>query len=156
MNSEWELVLRLAAATLAGAAIGINREAKGKPAGLKTHALVSLGAAVATYVAATVGDGRSADADAVSRAIQGVIAGVGFLGGGAILKSDRETVSGLTTAASIWVVAALGIACGAGLWRAALIAVVLTLIVLIVGGPLEAGLRRRLGGGEHLSGGEGD
>lgn len=148
IDRDWEVVLRLGAATLAGAAVGLNREVLGKPAGLKTHALVSLGAAVATYVAASLNRG-AIDGDteqAVSRAIQGVIAGVGFLGGGAILKSDKETVTGLTTAASIWVVAALGIACGAGMWVASLTAVCLTLAVLLFGGPLEDRLHKRTRG----------
>lgn len=143
MDFELDVVLRFAAATVVGAAIGLDREVRRKPAGLKTHALVALGSAVATYAAAAVSRGDDGSAEAISRAIQGVIAGVGLLGGGAILKSDRETISGLTTAASIWVVAALGVACGAGLWLPAIVAVILALAVLLFGDPIEQRLHRR-------------
>jgi putative Mg2+ transporter-C (MgtC) family protein len=78
----------------------------------------------------------------VARAIQGIIAGVGFLGGGAILKSNDEMVTGLTTAASIWFAASLGIASGAGQWVAALIALVIALIILIVGNAVERRILR--------------
>jgi putative Mg2+ transporter-C (MgtC) family protein len=86
------------------------------------------------------------DSNSVSRVIQGIVAGIGFLGGGTILKSDSgEQISGLTTAASLWVVACLGIACGVGLWRMALVALTLALLVLVVGEPLETALHRFLG-----------
>ena len=87
-------------------------------------------------------DPRALHVDAISRAIQGIIAGVGFLGGGAILKAEHEIVSGLTTAASIWLVASLGIACGVGQWVAALIALAFAMIILIVGGPVEGFVHR--------------
>jgi len=87
-------------------------------------------------------DPAAVHVDAISRAIQGIIAGVGFLGGGAILKAEHEMVSGLTTAASIWLVASLGIACGVGQWVAALIALAFALIILIVGGPVEGLVHR--------------
>lgn len=122
----------------------MDRELRAKPAGLRTHALVALGAALVTVT--TLGLANGGTADPVSRAIQGIIAGVGFLGAGAILKArDRDEVSGLTTAASIWLVASLGIACGTGYWLAALAALVLALIVLILGGPVEGFLRRVFG-----------
>ena len=79
---------------------------------------------------------------AVSRVIQGIIAGVGFLGGGAILKAEHEMVHGLTTAASIWLVASLGIACGAGQWAPALIACVIALLILIIGSRVEGLVHR--------------
>jgi putative Mg2+ transporter-C (MgtC) family protein len=133
-----EIAIRLAAATLIGGCIGLDREVRRKPAGLRTHALVGLGAALVTLVVVYL-DPALPHADAVSRAIQGIIAGVGFLGGGAIIKSDsQEMIHGLTTAASIWVVASLGIACGVGQWVAALIALALALIVLIFGEPVDA------------------
>ena len=140
-------VIRLTAATLMGAALGINREIRGKPAGMRTHALVALGTALATLIAIALATGpEGVDRSAVSRVIQGVLAGIGFLGAGAILKAESgERVQGLTTAASVWVVAGLGIACGAGLWALALTALVLTLIVLIGGEPLERMLHRLLG-----------
>lgn len=133
-----EVALRLFAATLIGSCIGLDREVRRKPAGVRTHALVSLGAALVTLVVVRLPPDSYEHVDAVSRAIQGIIAGVGFLGGGAILKSDeRDIIHGLTTAASIWLVASLGIACGAGQWVAALIALALALMILIVGGPVD-------------------
>jgi putative Mg2+ transporter-C (MgtC) family protein len=133
-----EVTLRLFAATLIGSCIGLDREVRRKPAGVRTHALVSLGAALVTLVVVRLPPDSYEHVDAVSRAIQGIIAGVGFLGGGAILKSDeRDIIHGLTTAASIWLVASLGIACGAGQWVAALIALALALFILIVGGPVD-------------------
>jgi putative Mg2+ transporter-C (MgtC) family protein len=139
-----ELVLRLLAASVIGSGIGIDREVRGKPAGMRTHALVSLGAALCTVVVVRVAPPNYEHVDAISRVIQGIIAGVGFLGGGAILKSP-ESVHGLTTAASIWFVAALGIACGAGQWVAALVAVALALLVLIGGLAAEKVVRRIFG-----------
>jgi len=139
-----ELALRLLVATLVGSVIGLDREVRRKPAGMRTHALVALGAALVTSVVVNI-DPAAIHVDAVSRAIQGIIAGVGFLGGGAILKSgtlDHENVHGLTTAASIWLVASLGIACGVGQWIAALIALTLALSVLIIGGPIEGLVHR--------------
>lgn len=139
-----EVVLPLAAATVIGSALGAERELRGKPAGMRTHALVALGAALVTIVSIHATD--SADAQSLSRVIQGVIAGVGFLGGGAILKSaGEEYITGLTTAASIWLVASLGVACGAGMWLAALVAVGFALVVLILGTPFESLLRRLMG-----------
>jgi putative Mg2+ transporter-C (MgtC) family protein len=141
----FDVLLRLTAAAVAGAVLGVDREVRGKPAGLRTHALVSVGAALVTMVSIelTIQEGEL-DANAVSRVIQGIIAGVGFLGGGAILKSkSRDDVRGLTTAASIWIVAALGTACGAGLWREAGAALVLSVLVLMVGRPVERAVRRR-------------
>jgi putative Mg2+ transporter-C (MgtC) family protein len=141
-----EVLLRLMAAAAVGSAIGIDRELRGKPAGLRTHAMVSLGAALIMIVTARVAPMGYEHVDAMSRAVQGIIAGVGFLGAGAILKGgSEEHVQGLTTAASIWVVASLGIACGAGQWIASLIAGALTLLILIVGVPVEAFLRRIFG-----------
>jgi len=139
-----EVGLRLLAATLIGSGIGLDREVRRKPAGLRTHALVSLGAALLTVVTVRIG-ATAMETDhlaAVSRVIQGIIAGVGFLGGGAILKSEHEMVHGLTTAASIWLVATLGIACGAGQWAAALVACIMALLILTVGSRVEAMVHR--------------
>jgi putative Mg2+ transporter-C (MgtC) family protein len=138
-----EIALRLAMATLIGIGIGLDRQLKHKPAGLKTHALVALGAALVTVVTASLTNLFLPEPESVARAIQGIIAGVGFLGGGAILKSGDEIVHGLTTAASIWLVASLGIACGAGQWAAALIAMAIALIILIVGEAVERRLTSR-------------
>jgi putative Mg2+ transporter-C (MgtC) family protein len=136
-----EAFLRLSAAALVGGVLGANRRLREKPAGVRTHALVSLGSALAIVTSiAVVGPDRGA----VTRAVQGVLAGVGFLGGGVILKgvTQQAYVRGLTTAASVWVAASLGVACGAGLWLLALIALALTLFVLIAGGPVERRLQR--------------
>lgn len=139
-----ELVARLALATVLGAAIGVNRELHQKPAGFRTHAMVSLGAALMTILALSLGGtGRAFDTAAVSRVLQGIVAGIGFVGGGAILRGDNaQGVHGLTTASSIWVVAAVGVAAGLGMWPAAVAAVALALLVLIVGGLIDRLLRR--------------
>src|SRR6266849_4265261 len=138
-----EILIRLSAAVLIGGLIGVDREIRRKPAGMRTHALVSLGAALVMLIVVRTGPGIFEHVDAVSRAVQGIIAGVGFLGGGAILKSnEQDVVHGLTTAASIWLVASLGIACGVGQWVAAFIALGLALLVLIAGEPVEALVHR--------------
>ena len=142
------LAARLALATLLGAAIGLNREISLKPAGLRTHALVALGAAVATGVGLQLTRFGQGDLSAPSRIIQGIVAGIGFIGGGVILhhadahQADVRMVHGLTTAASIWVVSATGVAAAAGLWRSAILAVVLALLVLTVGRTIDQALHR--------------
>lgn len=133
----WELAGRLTTATILGALVGLNRERAGKPAGLRTHALVSLGGALATMTGMLFA-GAIGDTSATGRVVQGLFAGIGFLGGGVILRDlNAREVHGLTTAASIWVVSAIGIAVGAGLWRTAAIAAGLTLLVLAVGGKID-------------------
>jgi putative Mg2+ transporter-C (MgtC) family protein len=142
-----DVLIRLGAATLIGSALGLNREIRGKPAGMRTHALVALGTALVTLTGIELaGHDGQFDSNSVSRVIQGIVAGIGFLGGGTILKSDSgEQISGLTTAASLWLVACLGIACGVGLWGMSLIALGLALVVLIAGEPLENALHRMMG-----------
>ncbi|HEX4959396.1 MAG TPA: MgtC/SapB family protein [Thermoanaerobaculia bacterium] len=137
---HFEVVLvRLSVATLIGCVIGLNRELCGKPAGMRTHALVSLGAALITMTSL---DLAGTDQAAVLRTIQGIMAGIGFLGGGVILRDEsHHSVHGLTTAASIWVVAGLGIACGAGQWATSMVAVAITLGLLVLGEKLEQKLR---------------
>ena len=139
-----DVVIRLLAATGIGGMIGLNRELTRKPAGLRTHALVALGSALAAVSAMRLGGppGGTEQSDAVSRVIQGVIAGIGFLGGGVILHREGRNVQGLTTAATIWVAAALGISCAVGQWRVALSAVLIALVVLVVGRGIESGLHR--------------
>jgi putative Mg2+ transporter-C (MgtC) family protein len=137
-----DTLLRFAAAVLVGGAIGLNRELRGKPAGVRTHALVSLGAAVVTVVAAET----SGDPAAVSRVIQGIITGIGFLGAGVILRGEGgKRVRGLTTAATIWISATLGIACGVAEWVPVGFATGFTLLVLVTGGPLERSFHRAFG-----------
>jgi putative Mg2+ transporter-C (MgtC) family protein len=135
----WQILLRLIVATVIGTVLGLNREIHGKPAGMRTHALVALGAALITLTSLElVTTGKQVDSAAVLRTIQGLMAGIGFLGGGVILRDDsHQSVHGLTTAASVWVVASLGIACGAGQWLTALMALALTLTVLIFLGRIE-------------------
>ena len=142
-----EIIIRLTVATLIGGLLGLNREIHGKPAGLRTHAMVALGTALVTLTGvALAGHDGQFDSNSVSRVIQGVVAGIGFLGGGTILKSDSgQQISGLTTAASLWVVACLGIACGVGLWGTALVALALALLVLVAGERMERVLHRLLG-----------
>lgn len=142
-----DILVRLVSATLLGGILGLNRNLRGKAAGLRTHALVSLGAALAVLTAdMIVGTAPGADRGAVTRAIQGIVAGVGFLGAGAILKThSTRAIRGLTTASVIWLAATIGIACGAGHWRAAALAAVLALFVLTTGRPLENALDHAFG-----------
>ena len=143
-----DIGLRLIAATVIGSGVGLDRELRRKAAGLRTHALVALGSCLLTVIVINAYGGQP-HVDALSRVIQGIIAGVGFLGGGAILKSsgsnEQEMVHGLTTAASIWVVASLGIACGTGQWIAALFGAALTIIVLILGGAVDRAIKKIFG-----------
>ena len=138
LTGSVEIALRLGAALVLGGGIGLNRELHGQPAGLRTHALVTLGAAVGTLVALRSPDASMAiDPNAASRIVQGILTGIGFLGAGVILRDSLGHVSGLTTAATIWICAVLGIVCGLGYWFILTIAVVLTLIALFFGKPIE-------------------
>lgn len=147
MLEPTEIAIRLGAATLAGAALGLDRELEDKPIGIRTLALVSLGAAIISVVAIDnplwVGH-----PDAMSRVtqglIQGVMAGVGFLGAGLILQvADQRRVKFLTSAATVWVTAALGVACGLGQWVAAILGVGFSLGILVVMHPFDEWLQRR-------------
>lgn len=121
--------LRLGMAALFGALLGYEREHQGKAAGIRTHTLVAVGSAL-FVIAPSLGGSES---DAMSRVIQGIVAGVGFLCAGTILKSDNaRNVKGLTTAAGIWLTAAIGIACGLGSVLVALTGTVLGLFILNV------------------------
>ena len=141
-------LVRLGLATVIGGAIGLNRDLHHKPAGLRTHALVALGSALAVYISIEVtASGKIADLGSVTRVIQGIVTGIGFIGGGVIFRADGDggkPVKGLTTAASIWMVACLGMACGAGRWSSVGVGFGITLAVLIYGGPLERTLHRLL------------
>lgn len=123
------VLIRLTAAALLGALIGYQRELAGKPAGLKTHILATLGTTVFIIACANAGF----QADALSRVIQGIVTGIGFLGAGAILKLDeKRDIKGLTTAASIWAAAAIGVAVGLGVLGVAIIGAVITVLVLTI------------------------
>jgi putative Mg2+ transporter-C (MgtC) family protein len=133
-----EAALRLGAALIIGSIIGLNRELHGKPAGLRTHALVTLGAAVATIIVLRSPNGSlAADQNAMSRVVQGILTGVGFLGAGVIMRDPGGHVTGLTTAATVWMCAVLGIVCALGYWGILGITVILTTLVLLLGRPLE-------------------
>ena len=133
------VIIRLVAATLLGAVVGYQRERAGKPAGLRTHILVSLGTTV--FVLACSGVGMSSDG--LSRVIQGIATGIGFIGAGSILKLNEERdIQGLTTSAGIWITAAIGVAVGLGSLGVALLSTFLTLIVLALVGRVENRINR--------------
>jgi putative Mg2+ transporter-C (MgtC) family protein len=145
MNDHLEIFLRLLIAMLIGCVIGIDRNLRGKPTGMKTLGLVALGAALATLASMNFAlDPGSYGRDAVSRAIQGVITGIGFLGAGVIVhEQSSDKVRGLTTAASIWVTAAVGIVCALGWWEVALMATALVLLLFVGGRNIEHFLHRQ-------------
>ena len=135
-----DFVWRLLLAAGLGAAVGLEREYRQKPAGLRTNILIALGSALFTILSISMGH-ESGTADRISAQI---VTGIGFLGGGAILR-NRDTVHGMTTAATIWVNAAIGVAAGTGQYLLATVTTVLTLIVLVVLPPIEAYFERRAG-----------
>jgi putative Mg2+ transporter-C (MgtC) family protein len=138
LSGNGEIALRLGAALLIGGAIGLNRDLYGKQAGMRTHGLVSLGAAVATIVSLGLpGESQSMDPNAISRVLQGILTGIGFLGAGVILRDPSGHVTGLTTAATIWMCAGLGVACGLGYWSVLGISLGLTVIALALSGRIE-------------------
>ena len=136
-SNDWaSLIFRLTLALLVGCLLGMNRQQGGRPAGMRTFMLVSLGAAMFVMIPLQA-EGNTPDAatNALSRTIQGVASGVGFIGAGMILQQSRQEVGklevkGLTTAATIWVAAGLGAAIGCGLWQMSLIGAILTLVTL--------------------------
>jgi putative Mg2+ transporter-C (MgtC) family protein len=130
-----QILLRMIAAVLFGFLVGLQREKAGKPAGVRTHMLVSLGTSLVVLACA----GMGMQFDAQSRVIQGIVTGIGFIGAGSILKlSEERDIQGLTTAAGLWLTAAIGIACGVGTLGIALIASVLTVILLALAGVIES------------------
>jgi putative Mg2+ transporter-C (MgtC) family protein len=145
------VLVRLGTAAVLGGIIGINREMHGKPAGLRTLALVGLSGALATLLGIEVtSTGKAPDTGAVTRVIQGIMTGIGFLGAGVIFRGEEgKKVTGLTTAATIWVVACLGMACGAGKWRMVIAATLITLVILVIGGPFEKRADELLRRGHH-------
>lgn len=137
--------IRLGMAVFVGGLIGLNRDLHHKPAGVRTHALVSLGTALMVIVVMPPGSDNERHYDALSRVIQGVLTGIGFLGAGVILRNpDEQHVTGLTTAATIWVTSLLGVACGMGLYLPVLIALLFGTLILLFGGRLERALRPRV------------
>lgn len=133
-----QLMVRLLLAAGLGAAIGLEREYRQKPAGLRTNILIAVGAALFTTVSLALGrDGASPDRIAAQ-----IVTGVGFLGGGAIL-SNGINITGMTTAATIWVNAAIGMTAGAGEYAMAAAATAITLAVLVLLPPIERYFERR-------------
>ncbi|MFC3606258.1 MgtC/SapB family protein [Stutzerimonas tarimensis] len=134
LEEAFSVAIRLTLAMILGGLLGYEREYKGKAAGLRTHMLVCVGAALFVLVPLKAGIVQ----DDVSRVIQGVVTGVGFLGAGTILKGgERREVQGLTTAAGIWLTAAVGVASGLGHETTAVLTTLLALMVLMVMRPLE-------------------
>ena len=138
-----DVALRLGSAAFTGAVIGINRDLAQKPIGVRTLGLVSLGASTVTVAAIQV-QGMAENVDAMSRVVQGLIegvmAGISFIGAGVILKRSAGAYRGRpATAATVWVTAALGIACGLGMWGVVVIASAIALILLVAVGWLEVG-----------------
>jgi putative Mg2+ transporter-C (MgtC) family protein len=128
------LLVRLVLAAALGGLLGWEREREGKTAGLRTHVLVALGSALFVAVPLTAG----MTVGELGRVIQGLATGIGFVGGGAILKPDNRTVRGLTTAAGIWLTAAVGIAAGMGHGLSAILGAILAFLTLSALGQLEA------------------
>jgi putative Mg2+ transporter-C (MgtC) family protein len=134
------VAVRLVVAATLGGLVGFERERKGKAAGMRTHMLVALGAALFTTVPLEIGM-TSSD---LSRVIQGIVAGIGFLGGGTILKlNKRDQVRGLTSAAGIWLTAAIGMSVGAGRLWPALLGVVFAWVILSILDSLVPHVRPR-------------
>ena len=133
MGTEVEMILRLLLAVALGSIIGYQRERAGKAAGLRTHVLICVGAALFTVVS-VYGFGALGDP---ARVAAGVVAGIGFIGAGAIMRTGEGFVGGLTTAATIWAVAGIGLAAGAGLYIASAVVTVLVLIVLLLPHPIR-------------------
>ena len=134
------VLIRVIAAMLLGGIIGMQREKARKPAGLRTHMMVCLGTAVVVLACIA----SNMDTSSLSRVVQGIVTGIGFIGAGSILKlSEQREIRGLTTAAGLWVTAAIGVAVGLGSLGLALIGTALTLLVLGVVGAIEARIEKR-------------
>lgn len=136
MLPESELILKLLLAVILGGLIGLDREIKGRPAGLRTHVLVCVGATLFTIISMSF-----VVTSDPARIASGIVTGIGFLGAGAIFRS-KDHVQGLTTAADLWVIAAVGIAVGIGYYTAAFAAIILVLLVLLGGTSFEHFLKK--------------
>ncbi len=143
MNAYPEIVLKLGLALLTGITLGLNRWMHHKSAGIRTHSLVALGAALVMLL---IGSFPGADVQAASHVLQGLLTGIGFLGAGVIIhQANSQNIHGLTTAASIWACAILGATFGSGFYVLGVCALFAMLLILIVGGPLEQLTKRLLG-----------
>jgi putative Mg2+ transporter-C (MgtC) family protein len=141
LADQVDLALRLTVGVALGAIVGLEREMNRQPAGFRTHSVVALGSALFTVVSAYAFAGAATDP---TRIAAQVVSGIGFIGAGTILQS-RGQVRGLTTAASLWSVAAIGMAAGAGLYGVAVVGTALMLIILAILDRLEVYARRRMG-----------
>ena len=135
MEVNWPDVVSLLIAACLGGIIGLERELRGKPAGLRTNILISLGSCVFTIISTSLSGSDP------GRIAAQIVTGIGFLGAGAIIHSGTGT-HGLTTAAGIWIVASIGMACGAKMYPLAVVAAFLTLIVLLLLPPFEKKFRK--------------
>jgi putative Mg2+ transporter-C (MgtC) family protein len=138
---EWLFVERLVISAVLGGLIGVEREMHAKPAGFRTHVLVCVGASMLALISVLISEDFGSPVD-VSRVAAGVVTGIGFLAAGSIFR-DKDRVRGLTTAADIWVLASIGLAVGFGYYLLAIVATVVSLIVLIVGRVLDYYLSRK-------------
>ena len=138
-----EIAIRLGTAALAGAALGLNRDLHGKPTGVRTLALVGLASAL---IVIAVGNGEGD----VSRVMQGIVTGIGFLGAGVIVRTEKgKRVHNLTTAACVWLTACVGMASGVGEWRLLSVAAPIVAVILLFGGTLEKWVHRHWPGADE-------
>ena len=144
--SLFDISVRLGVATILSALIGMERQFRRKPAGSRTNGLVRLGSAAMTLTGVMVANGMP-ESD-VTRIASVIVQGIGFLGAGVIIQA-AGSVRGLTTAATMWVVAGIGIACGFGFWQVALLVTILVLALLLIFGPLDAAIEEE--GEKHFS-----
>jgi putative Mg2+ transporter-C (MgtC) family protein len=135
MEMNWPDVISLLVAAVLGGVIGLERELRGKPAGLRTNIIICLGSCIFTIISTSLSGSDP------GRIAAQIVTGIGFLGAGAIIHSGIG-IQGLTTAAGIWIVASIGMACGARMYFLALVAAFLTLIVLLLLSPLERKFRK--------------
>ncbi|HVV33350.1 MAG TPA: MgtC/SapB family protein [Vitreimonas sp.] len=141
-----DIALRLTAAVVVGGLVGLDREWRGKAVGIRTLGLVSLGAAllaISTVHYAPFANDVAAASRVMQGVIQGVMTGIGFIGAGAVLKGPGQQAHGLTTAATVWVTSALGIACALATWTIVWMGVGLTLLVLVVLHPVDEWFDKR-------------
>jgi putative Mg2+ transporter-C (MgtC) family protein len=146
--SDTELATRLLTAALLGAALGFEREVRHKSAGLRTNTLIAVGSALFTVMSFELLQGQTGDPTRIAAQI---VTGIGFLGAGAIMRTGSG-VQGLTTAATVWVNAAVGVAVGGGRYRLAFIATAITLAALLVLSPIERFVAKHFGNEEKASG----
>ena len=139
MLSDLELIERIALAAFLGGLLGLEREWRNKSAGLRTNILIALGSAMFTLMSIQLARGSPADQTRIAAQI---VTGIGFLGAGAIMRTGMD-IQGLTTAATIWVNASIGIAVGGGAYRVAIISTAVTLVALVLLDPMERIIARR-------------